>query len=125
MLRYLSTAVVFAEFPDEICLALNITGCPCHCEHCSQPELQSNLGTLITDEELDRLIALHPGVTMIGFMGGDSSHSRIAQLADRIHAKGLLVGMYSGLDELDMELLAALDYYKIGAFRIFVGPEET
>jgi len=114
MLKYLSSAIVFAEFPDEICLALNITGCPCMCDHCSEPELRPDIGTEITEEELLSLIEKNKGITMIGFMGGDRDHKAIVELSKIIHSTGLKVGMYSGRDSLDMNLLNCLDYYKIG-----------
>lgn len=125
MIKYLSSAIVFAEFPDEICLALTITNCPYRCRGCSQPELQQDIGTELTEEELDRLISLNPGITMIGFMGGDNDHAQITQLAKHIHTKGLLVGMYSGFDTLDVGLMSVLNYYKIGRYIQFKGPEET
>ena len=31
MLRYINTDIVFQEFPDEVTLAINISGCPCRC----------------------------------------------------------------------------------------------
>lgn len=51
---------------------------------------------------------------MIGFMGGDRYVSEIVELARAIHDQGLKVGIYSGRDLLDMDLLNSLDYYKIG-----------
>ncbi len=38
-------------------------------------------------EELDKLIATHKGITLIGFMGGDNDHERIKVLANYIHEK--------------------------------------
>lgn len=126
MLKYFDFAVVFQEFPEEIALAINITNCPCHCEKCSEPWLQQDAGTELTEEELDKLITTHKGITLVGFMGGDNDHERIKVLTNYIHEKyNLKVGMYSGFDSLDMNLLDCLDYYKIGAFRMFKGPEDT
>ena len=34
MLKYVNTAVVFQEIPDEVTLAINISGCPCRCPGC-------------------------------------------------------------------------------------------
>ena len=115
MLKYFDFAIVFQEFPEEIALAINITNCPCHCEKCSEPWLQQDAGTELTEEELDKLITTHKGITLVGFMGGDNDHERIKVLTNYIHEKyNLKVGMYSGFDSLDINLLDCLDYYKIG-----------
>ena len=37
MLKEYSNEIVFAEFPDEICLAINISNCPGSCSNCSEP----------------------------------------------------------------------------------------
>ena len=34
MLKYVNTGIVFQEIPDEVTLAINISGCPCHCPGC-------------------------------------------------------------------------------------------
>lgn len=127
MIKYISATIVFAEFPDEICLALNITNCPHNCLGCSTPELQQDIGIELTEEELDQLLIKYKGVTMVGFMGGDRDIDSIIRLTEYIrqHYKKLLVGMYSGHDSLDMRLLNTLDYYKIGRFKMFTEEEET
>lgn len=114
MIKYYDVATTFSEFPDEIALCINITNCCNNCPFCSEPWLKENIGNELTEAEIDSLISKHPGITLIGFMGGDSSHSDIVKLTEYIHSKGLKVGMYSGLDSLDMNLLNCLDYYKFG-----------
>ena len=34
MLRYTNTDIVFQELPDEVTLAVNLSGCPCRCPGC-------------------------------------------------------------------------------------------
>lgn len=34
MLKYVDTAIVFSEIPDEVTLAINISGCPNKCKNC-------------------------------------------------------------------------------------------
>ena len=114
-MKYLGTAISFAEFPDEISLCLNITNCPNCCKHCSEPELKEDIGEELTISTIDEMIAIHKGITLIGFMGGDRYHHEMTLLAQYIkNTYNLKVGIYSGLDILDSELLSALDYYKIG-----------
>ncbi len=124
-MKYSGYAVVMQEIPDEISLALEITNCPHHCKNCHSPYLRENIGTELTEEEIDRLITKNPKVTCILFMGGDKSHKEIAKMADYIHNKynySYLVGMYSGDDLIDGELLTHLDYYKVGSYCEERGP---
>ena len=127
MLKYLGQpTITFAEFPDEISLVLNISNCPGTCKQCSEPELREDVGELLTFSALDEMIRSHPGITLIGIMGGDNDHSAVEKLAQYVHEKHhLRVGMYSGFNFLDINLLNCLDYYKIGEFRPFVGDEST
>jgi len=122
-LKYYDVAVTFAEFPEEITLCVNITGCVCHCSQCSEPWLRPYVGTLLTNEEIDKLIAEHPGITVFGLMGGDSDHDDVVRIANYVHEKHhLKVGMYSGREFLNMKLLECLDLYKIGRWIMPKGP---
>lgn len=118
MLKYLDSAVVFQEFPDEITLAVDITNCPCRCKGCSEPYLQDDIGNELTYDAIDSLIEKNKGITLFGLMGGDSSHIDCIDIAVYIHSKypKIKVGMYSGLDYIDLELAYYLDYYKIGRY---------
>lgn len=126
MLKYFDSAIVFAEFPDEVCLAVNITNCPGTCEKCSEPWLRENIGVELTNNDIDQLISQHPDITMFGLMGGDSDHLDCCRIANYIHSTYpyIKVGMYSGLDYLDSKLLDVLDAYKIGRFISPKGPIE-
>jgi anaerobic ribonucleoside-triphosphate reductase activating protein len=44
MLKYVDTAVTFAEFPNEVSLCINISGCPCCCDGCHSPYLSKDIG---------------------------------------------------------------------------------
>lgn len=115
MLKFYDTAVTFSEFPDEVALCINITGCPCHCEGCSEPWLRQDTGTPLTEKAIKRLIETHPDCTVFGLMGGDSDHAEVARIADFVHANSdMRVGMYSGRDDIDEDLARHLDYYKVG-----------
>ena len=122
-LKYYDVAVTMSEFPDEITLCVNITGCVCHCSECSEPWLRPYVGTLLTNEEIDKLIKDHPGITVFGLMGGDSDHDDVVRIANYVHEKHhLKVGMYSGREFLNMKLLECLDLYKIGRWIMPKGP---
>lgn len=126
MLKYYDYAVTFAEFPREIALCINITGCPNKCKGCSEPWLAEDIGSILDTTALLQLTQQHPGITMIGLMGGDNDHDAVRELTDFVHSElGLKVGMYSGKDELDLTLANVLDYYKIGRWIPFEGEEST
>ena len=52
MLRYYNFDIVFAEIPEEVTLAINITNCPNRCVGCHSPHLQQDIGENLTTEEL-------------------------------------------------------------------------
>ena len=126
MLKFVGKpTVTFAEFPDEIALIFSISNCPGTCKNCSEPELRQDIGSELTPEILDKYISENRGISVIGFMGGDRDHKEIQRLSKFIHENGLKVGMYSGMDEIDVVLLECLDFYKYGRWIPFEGPEET
>lgn len=118
MLKYYDVAIVFQEFPDEVTLAVNISNCPGYCDGCSEPRLLEDVGTELTNEEVDKLIKEHSDITVFGFMGGDNDQNRVVEIANYIHEKypHLKVGIYSGREFLNPKLLDCLNYYKIGRF---------
>lgn len=118
MLKYFDVAETLSEFPDEITLCINITQCPCKCENCSEPWLQKDQGTELTKDKLVELVEKHPYCSCIGFMGGDINHEEIKELALFIKEKyHLKVGFYSGFEFINLDLVEALDYYKIGKWK--------
>ena len=128
MLKYYDYSIVMQEFPDEISLCLNITNCPCNCEGCSESYLKENIGIVLTYEELKKILDKYVtyGITLVGFMGGDVNHKEIIKLSKFIKNNyNLKVGMYSGLDYIDLELANVLDYYKYGRFILPKGKPEV
>ncbi len=127
MLKYYDVAIVTAEVPDEITLAINISNCPGNCGHiengefkldCSEPWLLEDVGTPLTTSEIEKLIKENSDITCIGFMGGDNDIAMVGLLTKYIHSTHpeLKVAMYSGREFLDLDLAKELDYYKIGRF---------
>lgn len=125
MLKYYDYAVTFAEFPDCIALAVNISNCPGYCDGCSEPWLLKDIGTELTFEEIDKLIREHSDCSLFGIMGGDRDHKDIIRIAQYVHShSNMKVGVYSGLDYIDLELASYIDCYKIGRWIQPKGPEE-
>lgn len=125
MLKYVDTKIVFAEVPNEVTLAINISNCPCHCKGCHSPYLAEDIGTKLTFEELLRLYSRNAGVTCISFMGGDSDPAYINKLAEVLKKGELPVrtAWYSGRQELDKNInLENFDYIKLGPYMEEYGP---
>ena len=125
MLKFVpqDTSIVFAEIPDEISLAINISGCPHRCPGCHSPYLQKDYGVVLDEETLDQLIDYNPGITCVVFMGGDGDKETLKRLASHIAVKGYKVAWYSGEKEVDMfEFGWFFDYIKVGPYIESLGP---
>lgn len=124
-MKYVDTKVVFAEVPDEITLAINISNCPCNCENCHSPYLAKDIGERLDFNSLNKIINDNIGVTCISFMGGDANPSDVNNLAEFIRAKypELKIAWYSGRQELSKDInLKNFDYVKLGPYIKDKGP---
>lgn len=117
MLKYVDTAVTFSEVPDEITLCINISGCPNKCLDCHSKYLWENVGTDLTECELEKLIMYNDGITCVCFMGGDQQISYIEKLAIKIRLEypHLKVAWYSGQCEFP-EKFMYFNYIKLGPY---------
>lgn len=124
MLKYVDAKVVFAEVPDEITLAINISNCPCQCKGCHSSYLAQDIGTELTFNEVRKLIKKNSGISCIAFMGGDSEPKRIDALASFVtNHYQLKVAWYSGRQELSKDIeLENFDYIKLGPYTEELGP---
>jgi anaerobic ribonucleoside-triphosphate reductase activating protein len=123
-MKYLDTKIVFQEVPDEISLAINITGCPCHCEGCHSPYLAEDTGLELTSESMHALIYKNPGITCVAFMGGDAYKNQLIELFKTVkQTYGIKTCWYSGRDmDYSYEGLKWLDFIKTGPFIRERGP---
>lgn len=124
MLKYVDTKVVFAEIPDEITLAINISGCPCNCRGCHSSYLAGDIGELLCVSTLNQLIFDNKGVTCVAFMGGDANPFEVNVLAKAIKENtNSKVAWYSGRQELSEDIeLKNFDYIKLGPYIEEFGP---
>lgn len=125
MLKYVDTKVVFAEIPDEITLAINISGCPCNCKGCHSSYLAEDVGEPLDLQHLTNLIDSNKGITCVGLMGGDANPSEVDDIAQDIkeYYPELKVGWYSGRQELSKDIeLSNFDYIKLGPYIEEFGP---
>ena len=116
-LKYLSTAIVFQEVPDEISLAINISGCPHQCEGCHSQYLWEYKGNYVSDD-IELLIEKYDGyITCVCFMGGDQNLDELNELCRTVHDYGLKCCVYSGSDDLSIFDVPYFDYIKIGSYQ--------
>ena len=125
MLKYVDSKVVFAEIPDEITLAINISNCPCHCEGCHSPYLADDIGEPLDLQHLTDLIDSNRGISCVCIMGGDANPSEVDDIAQDIkeYYPELKVAWYSGRQELSKEIeLENFNYIKLGPYIKDKGP---
>lgn len=120
MLKYVETAVVFGEIPDEITLAINISGCPIKCPDCHSKHLWEDIGEPLDRDSLNRLIEENKGITCVAFMGGDGDILSLQKLFYWVKTRfpNLRVAWYSGADWLTIKKsdVTNLDYMKTGPY---------
>lgn len=125
MLKYVDSKVVFAEIPDEITLAINISNCPCHCGECHSPYLAEDIGEPLDLQHLTDLIDSNRGITCVCIMGGDANPSEVDDIAQDIkeYYPNLKVGWYSGRDYISKDIdMSNFNYIKYGHYDKDKGP---
>ena len=120
MLKCYSYDIVCQEIPDEISLAVNISGCPNRCPGCHSPWLWEDEGKEMTEALLSSLLERYSSaITCFCFMGGDADPSEIQRLAlwvKSLHPK-LKTAWYSGRGSVPEGFdINCLDYIKLGPY---------
>ncbi|MBO4612578.1 MAG: 4Fe-4S cluster-binding domain-containing protein [Bacteroidaceae bacterium] len=123
-MKFVDVKEVFAEIPDEITLAISISGCPVHCSGCHSKYLWADVGEELTTDALSTMLAEHVGITCLCFMGGDQDPAEINRLAQWVKAQDdVRVAWYSGRDELPEAIdVSNFDYIKLGRYDEGQGP---
>lgn len=126
-MKYTTTEIVMREFPGEITLAINISGCPNLCEGCHSPELRQDIGKELNYKVVEELIEKNKGITCIGFMGGDAYKDELIIIMRylRWFYSDIKIGWYSGKDEFDTDFIPYVDYYKFGSYKPECGPLDS
>ena len=129
MLKYISTDIVFQEVPNEISLAISITGCPNHCPDCHSKYLWEDTGEELNELALDKEISRYNGnITCVCFMGGDRDKQTVYKLAKHVKDNygNLKVAWYSGAREIDNDFpWSVFDYIKVGPYIQRYGPLDS
>lgn len=121
MLKYADYDIVFQEIPDEITLAINISGCPNRCKGCHTPELMEDTGNDLTEEVLSRLVDQYASaITCVCFMGGDAQPDEVCRLSVFVKQRScgkLKSGWYSGRQNLPENFpVERFDFVKLGPY---------
>lgn len=126
MLKYVNTDVVFQEIPDEVTLAVNISGCPCHCPGCHSKYLWEDTGTELNEAIIDGFIEEFRGdITCVSFMGGDAHPDEVNRFAAYIHTAypNLKTAWYSGRTVISNQIdKVNFNFIKIGPYIAHLGP---
>lgn len=122
-LKYLGYSIVFQEVPDEVTLAINISGCPHRCEGCHSQYLWEYEGNYISDDLVGLIEKYKELITCVCFMGGDQNRIELMQLAHIVDYYGLNVALYSGLPSRFSLYGVAVyfNYIKVGAYDSSLG----
>ena len=125
-LKYVNTGIVFQEIPDEVTLAVNISGCPCRCPGCHSKYLWEDVGIPLDADAIDAFVEKYGNdITCIAFMGGDGDPVGVNMLAQYIHENYPLyhVAWYSGRLRIPAKICKTdFDYIKIGPYIKHLGP---
>ena len=120
MLKCCSYDIVCQEIPDQISLAVNISGCPNRCPGCHSPWLWENEVKEMTTDLLSSIIGQYSAaITCFCFMGGDADPSEIQRLSRWIKEEypHLKTAWYSGRESVpDGFDVKCLDYIKLGPY---------
>lgn len=126
MLKYVNTGIVFQEIPDEVTLAINISGCPCRCPGCHSHYLWEDVGMPLNTHAIDDFVEEYgQDITCIAFMGGDGDPVGVNMLAQYIHEEHpeFRVAWYSGRVRIPSQVRKVdFDYIKIGPYIQHLGP---
>ncbi len=123
-MKYVDVKEVFAEIPDEITLAVSISGCPIRCPGCHSRYLWDDIGEPLTAEALADMLRSHAGVTCLCLMGGDQDPALIDSLARWVKENtSVRTAWYSGRTKLPPEISPRhFDYLKTGPYDAARGP---
>ncbi len=119
MLKCVEVKIVFREIPGELTVAIEFSNCPHKCPGCHSEWLQEDIGSEFGITQLDELMKRYHGFTCICFMGGDSDHQSINELAKYIRdtRPNLKVAWYSGDDVIPFDVdMRNFDYIKVGHY---------
>ena len=121
-MKFKSYDVVFAEHPDYISLAFEITQCPYTCEKCHSPELQTDIGQELSLPRFRKIMEQYAWyVQNIIFLGGDQHKEELISLLKEVKKFDLKATLWTGSNKIDTEVYILLDFLKTGEYNEYNG----
>ena len=114
-----SNYITTQDVPDELALAISLSGCPIHCKGChSAFTWNPFFGELLTDDMFRNIIKNNKYASCVLFYGGEWQLERLLELIDIAKEYKLKVCLYTGLEleKVDKKLINSLDYLKVGPY---------
>lgn len=122
MLNHSHPQVELQAVPDEIALALSISGCNLKCKGCHSPfTWDNNYGSPLTEEILKGLISKYKHITCVLFYGGEWNEKELIKLFKVVKRYELKLCLYTGLEKISDSIIHYLDYLKVGAYKEELG----
>lgn len=118
MLKYYNWDIVCQEVPDEVSIAVAISGCTIHCFGCHSRHLWEDKGEILDTESLCGIINNNGGATCLLLMGGEHDIDSLTELFMYAHRR-MKTAWYCGLDMIPKDkigILNYLDYVKTGHY---------
>ncbi|KKO46764.1 ribonucleoside-triphosphate reductase activating protein [Arsukibacterium ikkense] len=116
MLRFSEEQIVFQEVPGEVSLAFTIAGCPLGCKGChSSYSWRPEIGNLLTPDYFSHRLQSYRGlISCVLFLGGEWQAAALLPLLVQARHAGLNTCLYTGLDDVSLDLKQQLTYLKTG-----------
>ena len=119
VLYFSSAFVTTHDVPDEIALAISLSGCPIHCKGChSAFTWDPKFGEELTNDKFISLLDRNKYASCVLFYGGEWKIERLLELIAITEKRGLKTCLYTGLElnAVDKRLLDVLNYIKVGRY---------
>ena len=114
-----SNYITTQDVPDELALAISLSGCHIHCKGChSAFTWDPFFGELLTDDMFRNIIKNNKYASCVLFYGGEWQLERLLELIEIAKEYNLKVCLYTGLEleKVDKKLINSLDYLKVGPY---------
>ena len=118
-MRFSYPQIVLQEVPDEISLALSISGCGLQCKGCHSVETwDKSFGEELTTDTMSSLLTDNIHITCVLFYGGEWELDTLKELISKVKKNGKKVALYTGeeLSYFEDAFLYTLDYIKVGKY---------
>lgn len=123
-LKYIGYSIVFQEVPNEVSLAINVSGCTYKCRGCHSRYLWNYNGEFMM-KNLNNIIQENLDfITCVCFMGGDQNQEELLYHLKYIRDKyGLKTCLYTGCDDITQlnAFFPYLNYLKVGRYNEELG----